>query len=283
MLLGVLSISSSVFAQVSSSKWQAQPIVIDGDGADWGSLPRFFNAESNVKYEFRNDAQNLYIILKAADRATQMQLQRAGFSVKLKVKTSPPTKAGINFVVSKAGMLPPMQNNQDKLADKSMTNPEFMPKDTAMLDGFLFSKGICVSDDKNEKGICFARSKSMRDLGTYEIRIPLRELYGNEYNLETVSLTPVQLQININEISSKEMKRMSGRMRGGMHGGMGGGGRGMGGGMPGGGGEMGGGEMGEMPGPDMGEAQNSPQENMRSSFSMDKKSFSTDFKLSTGK
>ena len=85
-----LCLSTSVFGQTSSSKWQAQPIVIDGNGADWGTLPRFFNSEANVKYEFRNDDQNLYIILKAADRATQMQLMAAGFNVRLKVKTSPP-------------------------------------------------------------------------------------------------------------------------------------------------------------------------------------------------
>ncbi len=279
-LLGVFCICSGTFAQVSSSKWQAQSIVIDGDGADWGTLPRFFNAESNVKYEFRNDAQNLYIILKAADRATQMQLTQAGFSVKLKVKTSPPIKVGITFLASKMGMTPPMQNTQDKLVEKTATNPEFMPKDTATVEGFLFSKGKVASESNDEKGICFARSKSPRELVTYEIRIPLREIYGNNYALETVSTTPVQLQVSINEMSQKNMKKMRGRMGGGMHGG----GRGMGGGMPGGGemggGMPGGGEMGEMPGGDM---QGEPQAQAQTGFSMERKNFSTDFQLSTGK
>ena len=92
MLLGVLSIFSSIYAQVSSSKWQDQPIAIDGYGSGWGINPRFFNAESNVKYEFRNDAQNLYLIIKSADRAVQMQLLKAGFIIKLKIKTSPPLR-----------------------------------------------------------------------------------------------------------------------------------------------------------------------------------------------
>ncbi|HJV76940.1 MAG TPA: hypothetical protein VJ602_01060 [Paludibacter sp.] len=280
-LLGVFCICSGAFAQVSSSKWQAQSIVIDGNGEDWGTLPRFFNAESNVKYEFRNDAQNLYIILKAADRATQMQLAQAGFSVKLKVKTSPPTKVGITFLASKMGMMPPMQNTQEKLQEKSATNPEFMPKDTATVEGFLFAKGKVSSESNDEKGICFARSKSPRELVTYEIRIPLREIYGNNYALETISKTPVQLQVSINEMSQKNMKKMRGRMGGGMHGG----GRGMGGGMPGGGGDMGGGmpgggEMGEMPGGDM---QGEPQAQAQTGFSMERKNFSTDFQLSTGK
>ena len=83
-----LSFFPFISAQTSSAKWQAQPLIIDGDGSDWGSMPRFFNSDSNIKYEFRNDAQNLFIIIKAADRATQMQQILAGFSVKLKLKNS---------------------------------------------------------------------------------------------------------------------------------------------------------------------------------------------------
>src|ERR1035437_10211738 len=98
----LLSLFSIVNAQVSTSKWQSQPIIIDGDGSEWGTNPRFFNAESNVKYEFRNDDKNLYLIIKSADRAVQMQLIKAGFNVKLKVKTSAPSKSTIIFPSSKS-------------------------------------------------------------------------------------------------------------------------------------------------------------------------------------
>jgi len=293
-LFAVLILSTGVKAQVSSSKWQAKPIVIDGDGSDWVTPPRFFNAESNIKYEFRNDTRNLYIILKAADRSSQMQLLTAGFNVKLKVKSSPPIKVGINFPALRKGEMPPMIMNSDgkpdKLDFKTTTNELVIPKDTAILDGFLFSKGKITSENDDENGICFSRSKLNRELITYEIRVPLREIFGKNYSLENVSTTPIQLQVNINELSEKSMKKMGGRkgkgMSGGMHGG-GGGGRGMGGGgeMGGGmggrgmgGGEMGGGEMGEMPGQDM---QGGAPESGGSS--MERKSFSIDFELSTGK
>lgn len=283
-LFGFLSITTGVTSQTSSSKWQQQPIVIDGDGADWGTLPRFFNAESNMKYEFRNDAQNLYIILKAADRTTQMQILQAGFNLKLKVKTSPPLRFEMTFKATRNDMLPPMNQTGriDKLQDKSVTTPEFMPKDTAFLDGFVYSSKIITSEDKAENKISFAKNKSYRELSTYEIRIPLREIFGDGYNIENINYDAIQLQVNINELSQKQISNMRGRMGGGMRGGE----RGMGG-MRGGGGmgggemnEMGGGNMGEMPGNEMGgEMQNS----MRSGFSMERKSFSIDFKLSTGK
>lgn len=289
-LFVVFGLFPAIFAQVSTSKWQTEPIVIDGDGSDWGTLPRFFNAESNIKYEFRNDTRNLYVILKAADRATQIQLVRAGFSVKLKVKTTPPIKTSINFPALKMSEMPTLVNNQegrtDKLVDKTLTQPEFMPKDTAILDGFQFSKGIITSDRTEENGICFARSKSNRELTTYEIQIPLRELFGDKYKLSDVAGTPIQLQVMINDLSQNTIKKMKGRMGGGMHGGERGGrggGRGMGG-MNGGremGGEMAGAEMGEMPGGEMGGGE--MQSRMPAGFSMERKSFSIDFKLSAGK
>ena len=145
VVLSLISLCGTLFAQVSIAKWQIQPIVIDGDGSEWGMLPRFFNTESNIKYEFRNDAQNLYFILKSADRATQIQLFRAGFSIRFKLKTSTPIKTEITFQANKYAEMPPMNTQEvrtDKLVDKSVTKPEIVVKDTAILDGFQFTNGI---------------------------------------------------------------------------------------------------------------------------------------------
>lgn len=286
-LLGVLSLFTSAFAQVSSSKWQSQPIVIDGDGSDWGTLPRFFNADSNVKYEFRNDAQNLYIILNAADRSTQIQIMRAGFNVKLKVKTSPPLKVGIAFLPSRMRMVPTPSDNQDKLVDKTESDPEFMPKDTAIADGFQHGNGKIAEDGNDVSSICFAHSKSMHNQGTYEIRIPLRDIFGNDFSLETVSDTPIQLQVNIDALSKNQNNKMKSRMgssggRRGMRGGGMGGQNGMG--M---GNEGGRSEMGEAQGSETRDQMQGEDEgydsSMRGVLSMERKSFSIDFKLSTGK
>jgi hypothetical protein len=289
LLLGALCTCSATVAQVSTSKWQPQSIVIDGDGSDWGTLPRFFNVDSNMKYEFRNDDQNLYIILRAAERMTQTQMLTAGFYVKLKVKTSPPIKVSLYFPSLKKGEMPPMiisqEGKTDKLNYKTTTGDQTIPKDTAILEGFQYTKGKITSESKDEKGFTFARSKTSRELATYEIRVPLREIFGNGYTMENVSSTPIQLQVSINDLSQNDIKKMTGRkgnknMQGGMHGG----GRGMGGEMGGRdreGGGIGGSEIGEMPGQD---AQNQLQEmQSRGNFMLERKSFSIDFKLSSSK
>ena len=292
----IFAFTIGVFALVSSSKWQAQPIVIDGNATDWVSIPRFFNTESNVQYEFRNDANNLYVIIKATERATQMQLLRAGFSVRLKVKTSAPSKFGITFHGIR-NAIPPTRNNQVEnsgiLVEKTAMKPEIMSKDSAFLDGFQFAKGVITSENNDPDGINFARNKGTREQVLYELRIPLRELYGNDFVLAKISAVPIQLQVVINELSQGEISKMRGksgkRMSGGMQGGRGGSGRmngrgsgGMGRGM-GGENEMGG-EMNEnMPGDGMNEQLGNQEHERPNSFSMSKKSFTIDFCLSSGK
>jgi hypothetical protein len=287
IVLGLLFNLTTTFSQVSTAKWQAQPMVIDGEGADWGVLPRFFNTESNIKYEFRNDDKNLYFILKAGDRAIQMQLLKAGFSIRFKLKTSTPSKTEISFLPNKRTELPQIINGQEggsqRLVDKSVSQPDIVLKDSAVLDGFEYTNGLITSEKKDENSICFARSKSPRNLASYEVRIPLREIFGENYKLENIVKTPMQLQINVNDLSMNEIKKMRGRMGGGMHsggrgmGGMNGGGEMRGGGMS---NEMPGGEIGEMPG---GEMNNEMQNAMRGGASMERKSFNKDFVLSNGK
>jgi len=291
-VLCLMTSVTSVFAQVSTAKWQPEPIKIDGNGSDWGILPRFFNTETNLKYEFRNDSENLYFVLKASDQLMQMQLIKAGFSLKFKLKNANLDKVEISFKpnITEANQIGSAQNGvQARLVDKFSASPEAILSDTVYLDGFKYTKGMITSRKKDE-GIFFARSKNPRELVWYEFRIPLRELFGDNFKIENVSTIPMQLQVTVNNASAGELKQMkssmrgSGRGMGGERGGMSGGGMsgggmrggGMrGGGMP--GGEMSGGNSEEMGAPEM--AGNS----LGGDFSMERKSFSKDFQLSSGK
>lgn len=278
IFLCLLGLSSISFAQSSISKWQAQPIVIDGDRADWGSIPRFFDSQSNVQYEFRNDAKNLFLIVRTTDRAAQMQMMRGGFALKLKVKTKIPTRCSITFPAQKMGMPPQQLNNKgdesQMLIEKTAPKPGPMPKDSVVLDGFKFTNGTISSEDKDENKISFARNKGSREQLVYELRIPLCEIYGKDFVFENEVSLPIQLQITINELSQNSGKQdkggkgMHGR-GGGMRGGMQGGG-GMREGHDGGGGMSGEGEMSERP-------------QLQNNTAMTRKTINDEFSLSKGK
>lgn len=293
LLLAIIACSTGVSAQISSSKWQKQVLVIDGDGSDWGTLPRFFNAESNVQYEIRNDDRNLYLILRSTDRATQIQLLRAGFTIRFKVKSQPPAKFSIIFPPKNMIDMSHMRNSKDDrnqiLLDKTATKTDIRAIDSVRLDGFQFESGIITSENKNANNICFAKSKENPQQTSYELQIPLRDFYGNDFVLAEISKMPVQLQVEINDLSKQTSRSsMSGRRgeRGGrgMSGGMNGGGM-RGGGMNemDGGGRMEGGEMGEnMPGGEQGERPQLEESNRANDYSMTRKSFNINFNLSTG-
>ncbi|MBV5281160.1 MAG: hypothetical protein JZU53_01875 [Paludibacter sp.] len=286
LFLGLLGLSSISPAQSSISKWQAQPIVIDGDRADWVNIPRFFDSSSNVQYEFRNDDKNLYLIVRTTDRAAQMQMLRGGFALKLKVKTKIPTRCSITFPALKMEM-PPQQFNKKGdesqiLLEKTAPKPGVLPKDSVVLDGFKFSNGAISSENKDENKICFARNKETREQLIYELRVPICEIYGKDFVLEDVVTLPIQLQITINELSQNSGKQDKGgkgmRGGGGMRGGMQGGG--MRGGMPGGGGMQGGPDGGGgMPGE--GEMSERPQ--FQNNAAIARKTINDEFSLSKGK
>jgi hypothetical protein len=265
---------TEINAQNSIAKWQAEPVLIDGNSAEWGVNPRFFNAESNILYEYRNDGQHLYLILKSNDQATQMQLRMAGFSLKFKLKTDPIQKFSLTFPAHKGGM-PPMERtgnmNSGNLRDRSLENPAFQLKDTVIVEGFKYNNGIISSDNMNMNGICFSKGKGNKDQAAVEIQIPLEEIYGKDFRLESCAETPIQLQISINEMSRNTMVQRGRQM----------GGHGMsGGGMRGGEGMRGGMHGGMMPEQEMSERPEMAEgSRMANGFSMERKSFNVTFKL----
>lgn len=292
------ALMTPVVAQTNGVKWQQSPIGVDGNADDWGATIRFFNSESRIHYEFRNDDKNVYIILKTNDEQMKRQLLMAGMNLKFKVKTDPKTYASINFPSMMEGRKPmpqgvkngkqgmgkgapkaqTQQNDQQMPVDEDMDMlPEMNHKDTLQTEGFQFADKI-VSDNIVPGQICFAKTKDMRakDM-VYELAVPIREFAGKEYDLANLSDVQFQVQIIVNSMSSSSSGGRGG-MSGHMSGGMGGPGGGMGGG-PGGG--MGGGPGGDMggggPGGDMGGG--GPEGGMDEGSSMTRKTINTQFYL----
>lgn len=283
--MALLCFITGTFAQLTEINWQPTLLEIDGNPNDWTTNLRFFDSESKIKYEFRNDAVNLYFVFKSDEKSLQRQLQQAGMKLKFAVKSNAKTTGTITFAPKKGmqgmpmppmnggqGQQPPMQQgqkpelaqNQQSGLDQFAMRPEFSPKDTATIKGFLFAKDRIFSDNSTENTIRFAKSRGNMEEAAFELVIPIRELFGDGYKLETISNIPIQFQLSINSVSqntgSGEMRGGPGRM-GGMGGGPGMGGPG--GGSPDGGGPRGpggGGEMGERP--EMPEGMNANQDSM---------------------
>ena len=305
-------------AQVSEINWQPTQLLIDGNPNDWTTQLRFFDSNSKIKYEFRNDANNLYFVFKSDEKTLQRQIEQAGMKLKFVVEGKPKVNATIELKKKEGfqgmpappeGMMQPgqFQNgnrqpdgqafgklpntpgdpNNEKLDELAM-HPQFAPIDTAFTKGFLYNKGIVISEDKNGGVITFAKSNRRMEESAFELIIPLRELFGDNYQLSDISKRYIQFQLIVNALSESSNRGNFRAMRGnggmgGHGGGMGGPGGGMGGpggGMGGPGGGMGGGPEGG-PGGEMGERPDMQGDSDQASANTGKKTIKATIQLTT--
>ncbi|MDD3078761.1 MAG: hypothetical protein PHH37_06625 [Paludibacter sp.] len=258
-------------AQVAEISWQPTALQIDGNPNDWTTNLRFYDGNSELKYEFRNDSQNLYFVFKSEEKTLRRQIEQAGMKLKFAVKGEKKVKATIEFE-KKEGMMPlgqmdnanmgqGMQAGRNQNSQRLEMKKRFEPKDTAYIKGFLYDQDIATSGNKDPKQLRFAISSGNSEKSAFELSVPLKDLFGENYDLQKIVKYPVKFQIVINGVSQSSSG--SGQMGG--SGGMSGLGGGMGG--------PGGGEMGERP--SMPEGMGDMQQ------SMDKKSFKATILLTT--
>jgi hypothetical protein len=267
-----LYLSTGIYSQTSKINWQPTLLDIDGQPNDWTTKLRFYDSASKISFEFRNDANNLYFVIKSGEKSLYQQIETSGLTLKFVVKAE--NKVNAIFSLDKkeqsTGMMmpPPMmmgdddfggQNNMEnqsstpnKLNQKNMPSRNDgsilsfgkQPADTATAKGFLFTKkAIISSENKDGSSIRFAKSPANVQETAFEMSIPLKELFGENFDINKIATIPIKFQLSI---PAKSNSSQSGGGMGGFSGGMGGPGGGMGG--PGGGGPGGGGPGGDMGG-----------------------------------
>lgn len=270
---------SNVYSQVTELNRQTKPVIIDGKPDEWSANLRNFDSESKIKYELKNDDENLYLILKSDDKTLLRQMELAGMSIKFIVKEKPKRTATIVFnkrtmrAFQSQGGRDGMNRHQDGETDMNqlVRKKEFLPKDTARIRGFAFAKDIIVAGNVSDnKNINFAKGRANGQESVFEMVIPLREFFGDNYQMKNITRIPFQFMLTINAPD----ENFGGRSFGGEPGGMGG--------------RRGGGQMdGPEPGRGMGgEGEPGDRSQMRERFaaamsSMSEKTIKLEFQLST--
>lgn len=65
----------------NSMIWQAQPPHIDGKADEWGNPLRYYDKNSKLFYEIKNDRENLYIAFKANEEDIIMRAKQRGIKI----------------------------------------------------------------------------------------------------------------------------------------------------------------------------------------------------------
>jgi len=211
-------ITSYAFAQDEpTSQWAQNTITVDGNAQDWNSLKHYDN-NSRLFFDFKNDSNNLYLCFQSKDEMNEAKILRAGMKIILSDKMNGKHKSIINFPLG-------IKNSEKKSDDEVQPDPLaahqskhalFLARDTTMeVRGFATQNGLIPSN--NPSGIRAAINWNAENTLTYEVAIPLKELFGEGYQLKDLS-KEIALNVIISAMSMNDAKTHSANAFGGRRG-----------------------------------------------------------------
>lgn len=198
-------LATSLFGQTENiSKWQSTALTIDGNVADWVSRPPFFDNVTKLAFDIRNDGNNLYLVFQMPEQRTQFKMARAGISLILETKIKPKRKAGIYFspfITEKPGQ---HKRTEGEKKGPSIVQQKYLlsPPDV-LASGFAFSDGDIWGNKDTKKVTFFANWDSLNCL-TIEFLIPLRELFGDNFDLKKVAEQEISMTLQENAMEKPE-------------------------------------------------------------------------------
>ncbi len=269
--MALTSCSSKVY---QSMKKVDTPIAIDGNREEWGSPLRYYDNDSKLFFELRNDNENLYVAFSANDPESILRISSAGINLSIDTtdgKDEPPFNLTFPFFVeeskpeAKPEMSdstlpppPPMGMKAGKDSFKMGPKPEFHHKHKPKLTQIRVAKPNdnleeVINPKDNSYNIDYNQQISHQEFFC-EMKIPFKDFYKESLNLKdsnkVIIFNCTLLPMTGNNLSMPENKNnqpappskgggMQGPPMGGGMGGMQGGPRG--------GGPGGGQPMGNMP------------------------------------
>ncbi len=232
---------------VYKSKWQNTDFIGDSAAVQEIEPLKYYDPKSKIQYNFTNDNENFYLIVRATEQQTQMKILRAGMQVWIDTTGKKKQQVGVIFPLVQKGQFRKPSSQQGKSATRSDVNSlmkqNIMGLNQMTLSGFKSPMNGFIPVN-NQYGIYANIALDSSKIMTYKLAIPFktflkRSLYPKD------SLKKMTLTLIVNALAAGQGgqggHQGGGGSGGGHGGGMGGGGMGMGGGMHGGGMRGGGG------------------------------------------
>jgi hypothetical protein len=208
-------------------------VKVDGDAREWSLPLRYYDEGTKMFFAFANDSNYVYLCFQSNDVMMQRKLLAAGMSVTLSTKGKPKRKATIAFPMGGKGTFfrKPEGDNKTEPNSKQAMRNSFLAQNRLMnVKGFSTREGVISIKDSS--GLVVAIDWDNTNKLIYEIGIPLKELYGNDYTAQDL-LNPLMMTAEVNALEKPSSDNKEGGSSGGRRnwsgggGGHGGGGGGM--------------------------------------------------------
>ncbi len=179
--------SSKVY---QSMKKVDTPISIDGNREEWGLPLRYYDKDSKLFFELRNDTENLYFAFSANDPESIMRISTAGINLSIDTtdgKNNPPFNLTFPFFIDEATPEGAMYKIPDTPAPqpKEMRNdgprPEFHHPHKPKLTQIRLAKPNdkleeVINPDSNAYNISYSQKIAHQEFFC-EIKIPFKDFY----------------------------------------------------------------------------------------------------------
>jgi len=213
ILILLCAVSQLVFAQTKNGA-----IRIDGFANDWDDDLKIIDNATGYITAAKNDDQHLYLLFQTDNPQAMNKLLRLGMEVKIKAKTKPKVSATIAFPLEaitsqqnnrqRSGR--PSQNQQAQQWSQEERNTALIErietalesKNQAKLKGFTETNGHMLLRDI--QGIDLVLGTEMREdtiMLNYEVKVPLIELFGQEFKWDQILAAKTTLTIQVNGMS----------------------------------------------------------------------------------
>jgi len=187
---------TSTFAQENArGKWKPKKVLVDGFPTEWNNPLRLYDSETALFFDIENDSTDLILCFVCKDEARQIKINEAGMKIEIKAKGKSKCDAAINF---------PMSEKREHTAN-DQDNAGSEERIDQLKHSFVLRTQNGIIPLTDTSGIKLALNWDKKNMMTYEIAIPLKELFGKEFLLK--DLTKVMtLKVEINAFERPSSK-----------------------------------------------------------------------------
>jgi hypothetical protein len=161
--------------------YQASPIKIDGIAADWKNTPFTFDPATTLRYAISNDTANLYLCVTATTAGLERKIFHMGMKVYFDTSGQRREACGVQFPMpvddNAFQLIAAAGNGQEKSSFDEYR--KFIKLQENQYETFGFPGG---GNGMNALGssdyISVAFDLDAEDIFIYELKIPLKSLYG---------------------------------------------------------------------------------------------------------
>jgi uncharacterized membrane protein YgcG len=202
-------------------------LAIDGSLNEWGDSLRYHNQDKNLDYTLANDHENIYAVIRIADRLEQARVLNAGITLSIDTRGKKKETFTMTFPLRYPGTVASeLSNRKDDVGDITKEERDELKREritslrSIRMTGFKDIENEMITTS-NTYGIKAAIDYDDKGNLVYEAAIPIKFFHADD-----IAKNEWAFNFKINGLQRQEHGAESGDRQAGGRGGMGGGGRG---------------------------------------------------------